>query len=205
MKKIIADIECNCGYTCIGRSKGDEEGTNIEISDELAAYLQPILDEESIDIEDISDLEAGSYETRKGESVEKPNDELKKELDKLYYRLSGESKRLAVENALKDAKYLGGDAIHENMPEYLKSGQFVPSVSFEQFCEPHKDEYDEPEYYNDWVECEAEEEYCDVIFDEFWDWATANLSCYERSGICGLDDCEAFDSADPRCVITGIE
>ena len=171
MKQLEVEITTDLGFAHYGGEMTDATSPTIEISDRLADYLRPLL-EDGINMEVVQALQ---------EELENSDPALAKELDKLYYDIEDLCSDQMLEYCLENDRDYYDD---ENLDEYYRKdteeGLFVPSKSIEAFYEEHKDEYEDFEADYDYIK----EDYDYAIKDEYRDWVDRLEDNYERAKRC---------------------
>ena len=171
MKQLEVEITTDFGFAHYGGAMTDETSSNIEISDRLADYLRPLL-EDGINMEVVQELQ---------EELENSDLELAKELDKLYYDIKDLCSDQMLEYCLEnDRDYYDDDNLNKFYQQDIKDGFFAPNKSIEAFYEEHKDDYEDFDADYDYIK----EDYDSTIKDEYRDWVDRLEDNYERAKRC---------------------
>ena len=171
MKQIEVEITTDFGFAHYGGAMTDETSSNIEISERLADYLRPLL-EDGINMEVVRELQ---------QELEQSDPALAKELDKLYEDIEDLCRDQILEYCLEnDRNYYDDENLNKYYPQDIKEGLFAPSKSIEAFYEEHKDDYEDfDEDYN----C-IKDDYDYAIWNEYMDWIGHLEDSYERAERC---------------------
>lgn len=171
MKQLEVEITTDFGFAHYGGAMTDETSSNIEISDKLADYLRPLL-EDGINMEVVQELQ---------QELEQSDPALAKELDKLYEDIENLCQDQMLEYCLEnDRDYYDDDNLDEYYHKDTEEGLFVPSKSIEAFYEEHKDDYED---FDEDYDC-IKDDYDCAIWNEYMDWIDHLEDNYERAKRC---------------------
>lgn len=170
MKQVEVEISNDYGFAHFGGQKNDEKGSSIEISDALADYLRPML-EDGLNRTTIEFLQ---------NDLEEDGSALAEELSDLYYDIESLSSKMALEHCLEnDKNHYDDDNLSDYRAKDIKKRLFVPScANEEEFYEAHKDNYESPDDY------EIEDDYRNAMWNEYLDWVDHLDDIYERAIRC---------------------
>lgn len=162
MKKIELEIETEYGVSHYGGNQSDEKDTQFEISDRLANYLRPLLEEGE-------DLTMDYLTEELMPELEDDNPDLFKELDKLTSKIEQVVSEMMMKHCIEeDSDDYDDDAIDEWLDKDIDEGRFVPDYdSPEAYFEAHRDDYDEESYEDAF---DAEDDYNNWLNDAYIDW-----------------------------------
>jgi len=184
MKQIEVEITTDCGWAHYGGEKTDEKQNVVKISDTLAEYLRPMLDD-GLNMETIHELQA---------QMEESDSDLASELSKMYYDIENLCDDMMMEYCLENDKdYYDDDNLSEYYDKDVEEGLFIPSCnSIDEFYEAHKDEYEDFDENYDTIE----EDYYNAKWNEYLDWVDHLEDNYERAVRCFGEDFSPMD----RCL-----
>lgn len=181
MKKVEVEISTDYGFAHYGGWITDETEKTIEISDKLADYLRPQLDEGELDMGTVDELL---------EDLKESNPTLARELGCLYDELDGLCHNMVIEHGLEaDRDYYDDDNLAEYYEKDIKEGLFVPNCTdIKTFYENHKDDYEdfEEDYF------EIEEDFENAKREEYMYWVDHLDSLEDRCERC-FGDCRPGD------------
>lgn len=171
MKQIEVEITTDFGFAHYGGAMTDETSSNIEISDRLADYLRPLL-EDGLNMEVVRELQ---------QELEQSDPALAKELDKLYEDIEDLCRDQILEYSLEnDRDYYDDDNLNKYYQQDIKDSLFAPSKSIEAFYEEHKDDYED---FDEDYDC-IKDDYDCAIWNEYMDWIDHLEDNYERAERC---------------------
>ena len=178
MKKVEVEIDTDYGFAHYGGEKTDENESSVEISDALADYLRPML-EDGLDMRAVDELCS---------ELQESNPALAEELSQLYYDIQDLCYDMTLEYCLEeDRDYYDDENLEEYREKDLKEGRFVPTfANIEAFYEAHKDNYEDIDDY------EVEDDYDSAVKDEYMDWVE-HLELYERAVRCFGEDMDPMN------------
>ena len=181
MKQIEVEITTDFGFAHYGGWMTDEKEKTIEISDTLADYLRPKLDEGELDMGTVDELL---------EDLEESDPTLARELDCLYDELDSLCHHMVIEHGLEaDRDYYDDDNLAEYYEKDIKEGLFIPSCTdIKLFYESHKDNY--KDFEDDY--CEIEDDFENAKWAEYMDWVDHLDDLEERCERC-FGDCRPGD------------
>lgn len=167
MKRVEVEISTDYGFAHYGGEMADENESSVEISDALADYLRPML-EDGLDMLAIEELYS---------ELKENNPALAKELSKLESDIRTLCSDMVMEYCLEeDRDYYDDDNLEEYRQKDMEEGRFVPVFADkEAFYEAHKDEYEDAD--------EAEDDYECAVQDEYMEWVE-QLELHERAERC---------------------
>lgn len=168
MKKIKVEFETDYGMSHCG-SVTESDETEFKVSDRLAEYLRPLIEEEgplsmlAVDelLETLEDTDQKMYR-----DLDNLKDDIMNVIDKSIMRF-------CVEN---DSDGYSDDTICEWRYKDLEEGRFVPEFSnAKEYFEAHRAKYDE-----DADEFDAEDDYEDWLCDAYQDWVMSLDDVYDQ-------------------------
>ena len=169
MKKVEVEIDTDYGFAHYGGEMTDEKESPIEISDALADYLRPML-EDGLGMRAVNELCS---------KLKENNPALAKELSQIDDNIRYLCSDMVMEYCLEeDRDYYDDENLEEYREKDLKEGRFVPAFADkEAFYEAHKDKYEDIDDY------EVEDDYESAVQNEYIDWVE-HLELYERAERC---------------------
>lgn len=173
MKTVEVEISTDYGFVHYGGDKTDEKGSRIEISDALADYLRPML-ENSLGMQAVDELCS---------KLKTSNPVLAKELSRLDDDIRFLCSDMVMGYCLEeDRDYYDDENLEEYREKDLKEGRFIPSfANIEAFYEAHKDNYEDIDDY------EVEDDYESAVQEEYMDWVE-HLELHKRAERCFGED-----------------
>ncbi len=181
MKKIEVEISSDYGFAHYGGQITDGKESSLEISDTLADFLRPKLDD-GLDMLAVDDMQI-----ELGES----NPDMAAELSQLYDDIQHIYSDLMMEYCLEeDKEYYNDDSLDEFFAKDIREGRFIPTYpDKEVFYEAHKDEYESADDYD------LEDDYESAVWKEYMEWVE-HLELYERAERCFGDDFSPMDRSN---------